>query len=132
MIQEFVRQMCQELDILPVPAMNDQKFIPFQLGSQIEVEIRDLDPGFSLFSKIAVSPKKMSEEFLTSLMEANYLGQKTGPARIGMSADEKFLTLSSGFPYEMSYRAFLENCEDFINFLLYWREETNKLEMKEA
>jgi hypothetical protein len=126
MLHTLLTQLCTELGIQPVPSMNDQKFIPFQMGDQIEIEIRDLDPGLSLAAKICPAPVKRREELFLELMRANYLGQATGSARIGMSQDEKFLTLSLGMPYEVSYRTFRESFEDFTNFLLYWRDEVDK------
>ena len=65
-------------------------------------------------------------------MKANYLGQATGSSRIGLSSDEKFLTLSLGMPYEMNYRIFREIVEDFVNFVLYWREEVANFVKQEA
>jgi hypothetical protein len=38
------------------------------------------------------------------------------------------LTLSHGFPYEMNYQAFKESVEDFVNYVVYWREEVSKFE----
>lgn len=130
MIREFIRQMCQELEIRPIPVMNEKKFIPFRLGPHIEVEVRDLEPGVSFFSSLAPCPEHKREELFLTLTQANYLGQKTGASRIGLTRDEKFLTLSAGFPYDMSYRAFQEGIEEFINFLLYWREEMKTFEQE--
>ncbi len=126
MLNTLLTQLCTELSIQPVPVMNDQKFIPFTLGSSIHLEIRDLDPGVSLFAHICPLPVQRREELFLELMRANYLGQATGSSRIGISFDEKFLTLSLGIPYEMSYRTFRETFEDFMNFLLYWRETVEK------
>jgi hypothetical protein len=64
-------------------------------------------------------------------MQANYLGQLTGPSRIGLSQDGKYLTLSLSIPYELTYRSFRELLEDFVNFLLYWREEVVKFEAEQ-
>jgi len=38
------------------------------------------------------------------------------------------LTLSHGFPYEMNYQGFKESIEDFVNYVVYWREEVAKFE----
>ena len=63
-------------------------------------------------------------------MKANFLGQGTGGARIGVDPDDKFLTLSHGFPYEMNYQLFKESIEDFVNYVVYWREEIAKFEQE--
>ncbi len=102
------------------------------MGEIPEIEIRDLEPGVSLLAKICPCPPKRREELFLQLMRGNYLGQSTGSSRIGVSADEKFLTLSLGMPYEMSYRTFRESVEDFVNFLLYWPRTIEKFEQQET
>jgi len=126
MLHDIFTQLCTELDIQPIPVMNEKKFIPFTIAPGIDIEVRDLDPGVSLLSHICPLPDRRREDLFLELMRANFLGQATGNARIGISADEKFLTLSLGMPYEMSYRAFRESFEDFTNFLLHWRGEVEK------
>ena len=72
---------------------------------------------------IAICPNKRKEELFIYLMRANLLGQATGGCRIGLSQNEKVLTLSLGLPYELNYSVFKEKFEDFVNYLVYWREE---------
>jgi len=132
MLHDLVTQLCTELDIQPIPTMNKDKFIPLGMGDAIDIELRDLEPGISLFANIGPCPIKRREELFLELMRANYLGQATGSARIGMTTDEKFLTLSLGIPYEMNYRTFRETVEDFTNFLLYWRGEVDKFYKQET
>jgi hypothetical protein len=123
MLQKLLSELCTELDILPVPQVGPQLQAVFRLREDAVVEMQDLKPGVSFFSQIGPCPLHRREELFVKLSKANYLGQLTGASRIGMSRDEKFLTLSLGMPYEMSYRGFREALEDFVNFLLYWREE---------
>jgi hypothetical protein len=130
MLRDWIAQVCAELD-LPVPKLNERKSYLFRLRDGVEIEIRDLDPGCSFHAKIGPCPNKREEDLFMLLMRANYLGQSTGSTRIGMSGDEKFLTLSSAMPYELSYRNFRESLEDFVNFLLYWREEIEKFETQQ-
>jgi len=131
MLLEFLDQICAELDISPVPKMDEKKVIHFQIGLEA-IEIRDLEPGVALFGTICPCPEKRREELFLKLSKANYLGQETGPSRIGMSLDEKDLTLSLGIPYEMTYRVFRENLEDFVNFILHWRKEVETFEKLET
>jgi hypothetical protein len=131
MLQDFLTQVCAELDISPVPKINERKAALFRLGDE-EVEIRDLQPGISFHGRICPCPEKKREELFLLLGKANYLGQQTGPARIGMSADEKFLTLSLGIPYEMSKEVFRDQLEDFVNFMIHWRKEVANFEKLET
>jgi hypothetical protein len=132
MLQNFVSQLCVELEIEPVPKMNEAKCIPFQLTDRIAIDIRDLEPGISLYAQICPCPKERLEELFVRLMRANYLGQETAQNRIGISSDEKLLTLSLGMPYEISYRVFRDVLENFANFVLYWREEIDKFEKQDT
>ena len=131
MLKDFVAQLCVELDIESVPNISAEKSMTFWLTDQIGIEMKDLDPGISLHAKLCPCPSKRLEDLFLRLMRANYLGQETFQNRIGMSADEKFLTLSLGMPYEVSYRVFRDAVEDFANFVLYWREEIEKFEQQD-
>ena len=57
MLLEFLDQLCVELDITPVPKMDEKKVIHFQIGNEA-IEIRDLQPGVALFGKICPCLKK--------------------------------------------------------------------------
>ena len=126
MLKDFLGQLCVELDT-SIPEIAENHKAELQFG-EVNLILGDLKPGISLHASIAPCPKNRKEELFIQLMKANYLGQGTGGARIGMSSDELHLTLSLGLPYEMSYRVFRETFEDFVNFVLYWRTELEKFE----
>jgi hypothetical protein len=128
MLRDFVQQLCKELAI-DMPKMVE-KGCSFRLGD-VAVALRDLDPGVGLQASICLCPKERREELFIYVMRANLLGQGTGGARIGIDGDEKVLTLSLGLPYEMNYKIFKESLEDFVNYLIYWREEVAKFEKEE-
>lgn len=132
MLREHLELLCEELEIESVPKLNEQKFYPFRLGKEVQVLLRDLEPGVAMHANICPCPEKKREDLFIYLMRANLLGQGTGGSRIGLDTDEKFLTLSRGLPYEMNYQVFKENVEDFVNYLIYWREEMAKLEKEES
>ncbi len=126
MLRDYLVQLCKELDIDSIPKLNEEKFFPLKLGNDA-LHLKDLDPGVALHAKICPAPEKKKEEIFIHLMRANLLGQGTGGTRIGMDAQEKFLTLSLGLPYEMNYQTFKETVEDFMNYLIFWRDEVTKL-----
>jgi len=104
---------------------------PLAINSEIILSICPLESGVSLKSNIfSCSKFKKREELFAILMRANFLGQGTGKARIGLDPEEKSLTLSLGFPYEINQDIFKEIIEDFVNYHVYWREEIEKLEEK--
>ncbi|HSX26973.1 MAG TPA: type III secretion system chaperone [Chlamydiales bacterium] len=131
MLREYLGKLCSELDIRPAPKLNEGKFYLFRLSDEALLQLRDLEPGVAMQANICRCPERKREDLFIYLMRANLLGQGTGGSRIGMDEGEKSLTLSLGLPYEMSYQAFRENIEDFVNYLIYWREEVAKFE-KEA
>ena len=131
MLARFLKQLCTELEIDETPRLNEQKIYPFKIGKEL-VAIQDLDPGFGLQAHIGPCPKKKKEELFIFLMRANLLGQGTGGARIGMDPDGNLLTLSLGMPYEMNYQKFKETIEDFVNYLIYWRDTVAKFESEKS
>lgn len=128
MLRQYLELLCSELEIEPAPKLNEQKFYPFRFSEDLLVQMRDLEPGVAMHANICLCPETKKEDLFIYLMRANLLGQGTGGSRIGLDANEKFLTLSRGLPYEMNYQLFKESVEDFVNYLFYWREEVTKFE----
>ncbi len=130
MLQEFIEKMCADLEISPVPQISNEKTLTFALNPEIEVNLREFENGVAMHAKIAPCPEKRREELFMWLMRANFLGQGTAGARIGIEPQEKFLTLSLGLPYEVDYRLFREHLEEFVNYLVYWRDQIGKFEQE--
>ena len=128
-LKEMVEALAAELGI-ETPQLDQQKAYAVAINEKLSVTIRDLAPGFSFHSFAAPCLFKKREELFIYLMRANFLGQGTGGARIGLDGDEKVLTLSIGFPYEMNYQLFKESVEDFVNYVVYWRAEIAKFEQE--
>lgn len=126
MLQAHLKQFCEEFRLV-FPKKKAEKTYLLKFAKET-VGMKDLDPGLSMYAHICKTPKEKREDLFIYLMRANLLGQGTGLTRIGMSPDENFLTLSLGLPYELNYIAFKEAIEDFINYLIYWREEVKKFE----
>lgn len=130
MLEDYLEKLCKELAIA-TPKLNAGKNYTLKVAGETVV-LRDLDPGISMHAPICEVPKKKKEELFIYLMRANLLGQGTGLTRIGLDANEKFLTLSLGLPYELNYQIFKETIEDFVNYMIYWRDEVAKFEREES
>ena len=128
-LDQHLEQLCGEIGI-ECPKIDPEKGANLTINPEFSCLLHNLSPGFSLQSNISPVPAKKREDLYIYLMRANFLGQGTGGARIGMDSDEKFLTLSLGFSYDMDYQTFKESVEDFVNYVAYWREETTKFEEK--
>lgn len=127
MLEEFLKRLCDELSLTHPTKMKEKNTFSFHFATEV-VTVKDLEPGISLNASISPCLKKRREELFIRLMRANLLGQATGNTRIGIDNEEKTLTLSLGLPYELDYQAFRKNVEDFINYLIYWREEIAKFD----
>jgi hypothetical protein len=107
--------------------IKDKKgFFIFRLNEEIEIKIQDLHPGVELYSEVGECPPRGREDLFMYFMGANLLGQGTGGARLGMTQNEKILTLSVSLPYEIKYDHLKEVLESFANHLISWRNELIK------
>jgi len=131
-VQSFLETFCSEFSISPVPKLNAQKCFVLPFAKRLEIFLMDLQPGVSFWADLMLCPQKNKEELFSYLMRANLLGQGTGGSRIGLDEREKSLTLSLGIPYEINYKAFKENLEEFVNHLLYWRDEIANFEKRKS
>jgi len=123
MLEEYYAQLCEELQ-LPVPFFDPKTpVIKLALDVKLILELRKLETGMYLHTRLPEIPENDKELFLEHIMSANLLGQGTGEGVLGLEQDEKFLTLSAAFPYEMDYRTFKEKLEDFANIAAYWNTE---------
>lgn len=132
MLQQFINQICAELHLDAPQKINEQKTFTLALNKDVHLKLKELNPGISMQADISLCPEKKKEELFLFLMRANFLGQGTAGARIGLDRDEKFLTLSLGLPYELNYQSFKEYLEDFVNYLIYWRDQIAKFEREET
>lgn len=129
MLKTLLQQLCQDLGLDTVPPVDEQQFHQLKIGA-FDIGLKDLDPGFYFSSNIGPLPKKKTEDFLMLLMKANFLGQGTGGATLGLKEDESFLTLSLSLPYEMNYKAFKDSLEEFANFVEFWKKESVRHELE--
>lgn len=130
LLEEHLSKLCEELQLSSVAFEPNATIYPLEINDQTTIQVKNYEPGVFFQANITECPKEHLEELFTYLMRANLLGQGTGAAVIGMDEREKFLTLSLCLPYEMNYREFRDNLEDFVNYLVYWREEVIELQKK--
>lgn len=122
MLEKLVAELYREFKMGEIPAEDEKKRRTVMLGG-FAISIRETDPGLFFSASIAPLPTVKKEEFLTLVMKANFLGQGSGGATIGLEEDESSLTLSCAFLYDMNYHAFKDALEKFTNFLQFWKTE---------
>lgn len=123
MLDWLLRDFSRQYPSVISPEKDKQGLYELNLGTKHPIILRDLEPGVYFFSRLCSPPVKNTEQFYLYLMKANFLGQGTGGAVLGLERDQKFLTLSLTLPYEVNYPMFRENLEDFLNYSEYWRTE---------
>jgi hypothetical protein len=123
LLEQFLSTLVQDLELGETPKKEEGNVFQLALNPVIVVNLQELDPGISFWSRIGVCPIAKREDLFILLMKANFLGQGTGGSTIALDENENFLTLSSILPYDMNYKMFKDALEDFANYLDYWREE---------
>lgn len=123
MLETLLKTLSKELELEEVPQKQQGNAYPLRLNPELLVTVYEREVGFAFWGRIGPCPMMRREELFIALMKANFLGQGTGGASIGLDENENFLTLSSTFAYDMNYKMFKDALEDFVNYLDYWREE---------
>ena len=127
MIKELMQKFATDVEKDLISFVEEEKGVMHvKITPNLEVILVELKPGILFESKIGSIPKERKEELFSYLMHANVLGQGTGGAALGMSQDEKFLTLSLSLAYDINYTEFKERLEEFSNFTVYWNEELER------
>ena len=134
MLEKYLNQLVQELELdSTFVTKNDEGSSQLKLNPSLMITFKQLDPGFYFYAPLAVYSTHQKEDFLSVLMQANFLGQGTGGGVISLDRDEKFLTMSLSLPYDMNFKAFKESLSDFANYVDYWKEEiSNKINNKRS
>lgn len=136
MFQDHMKKLLQEL-------LEEKKegkapiSIPSDIGSQYTLEIDDEEitlidqaPGISLYAEIdkigqnnASDISESSEKLYTTLLRANFMGQATRGASLGLSEDGNRVILSHLIPVIENYKQFRDVVEDFTNAVCFWKKE---------
>lgn len=126
MLNRYVDQLAMELEIdTPV---KEKEEVKLTINPKLTIILKELDPGFFFFAPIAPLPSLKKEELFTLAMEANFLGQGTGGAVLGIDEEEKFMTLTLSLPQEMDYSLFKDALSNFANYVDYWKKEIKRKE----
>lgn len=80
-------------------------------------------PGMHLSSNVAALPQENQEKICQKLLRANYLGQATKSAYLGLSDDEKSVIVQVHVPLVKGYKEFYDVVEDFVNVVSFWKKE---------
>ena len=126
MLKDLLTPLCTELS-LPIPPLENETQCSLSINDDTKIFFRSDNEKLFLKCSLIPCPLQNRETLFLNLMKANLLGESTGGGVIGLDEEEKFLTLSIILPYELDYQAFRESVEDFVNFVVYWRKEIERV-----
>lgn len=122
MLNNYIEQLIIDLEINEKVTTEDKNKYIIPIDQNINVTIKNMQPGCSLSTKIAPIPEYPCQEILSQIMNGNLFGQGTGEAILGIDNAGKMLTLSQEIPYDIEYQEFTEYLEDFVNYAAFWQE----------
>ncbi len=125
-LQRLIEDVAISLDIPPPSFLPKERELSWNISKTHHLKFHVHNDAFVVTSIIGSTPARDKEEFYLLLMRANFLGQGTKDAILGMDQEEKSLTLSLIIPYEIDSKTFKEKLEDFVNFVDYWRDELDR------
>lgn len=125
MLDNFVKQLGEDLKMSQHISSLETGQYKVTFDEDLEVILSRTPTNAYLFKgKIGPFPKIKEEEFLQRVLEANLFGKGTYGGVIGLTEDEKVLTLSQELDYNSNYKEWKEKLEDFLNVIDYWKKET--------
>jgi hypothetical protein len=125
MLSKLLELLSQEFEVEVSPILDKQGGVTITVGL-LPILCREISSTICFYGELGPLPQKNREECLEMVMNANFLGQKTGGATIGLIENEKVLTISSVFSSDVDYPIFKEQLEIFINHFEYWQKEISK------
>lgn len=123
MLELLLRQLSEEFSLGVPPERSKENTYPLTLSPRMQIDIQPLDPGLAFSAPLEPLQDSKREELFIYLMRANFLGQGTGEGVISLDPDEKLLTLSLVVPYDVDYKTFKSDLENFANYVDFWRQE---------
>ncbi len=124
MLETFMQQFVQELELDQSIAIATAGAYTIPLEEDVKIAITALPQGFSLNCNVIACPTTNKELFLTKVLHGNLFGQGTHHAVLGLNENGNLLTLSRVIDYNVDYKDFREALEDFINTVDFWRQES--------
>jgi hypothetical protein len=115
-------QLFKELNLESGTLPRDLATISLDVGGAAIV-LMDAQPGIELSATIGDVPTERTEPLFIKLLRANFLGQATKGACLGLDEEGRHIVISMAVPAVRSYRQFHDALEDFINAVSFWKQE---------
>ena len=122
MFRDHIVQLFKELTLEGGALPKDLTTISLDVDGT-NVVLTDAQPGLELSATIGDVPAEQTERLFIKLLRANFLGQTTRGACLGIDGEGRHFILSLAIPTVRSYRQFHDAVEDFINVVSFWKQE---------
>jgi len=122
MLHDYLITLKKELDLedaFPNKEISSYSF----LFDETQVTITEASQGFQFASKIGRLPNVKTAEFMQNMLRGNLFGQATKNAVLGLDESGNEISLQLYYPYKASSREFLDQFEDFLNTIDFWKNE---------
>lgn len=124
MLDQFLDQLNKELGVDGLPPSDPSGGFTLSFDPDIHITLREnAEYGISLFTTLVPLPEERQEELLLFMMAANLFGRETGGSALGLDKEGKRVTLQTFLPTGLTYKAFHDHLEDFVNYADIWKEE---------
>lgn len=125
-LDKWLTQLGKELDMQEFISQTETNQYVLTFNRGVLVKALQYDNGYFFKGEIGPCPEKDFDSLFMQLMEANLFGRGTRQAAIGLTDNEKILTLTLELDYNKTYNEFKEKLEDFVTVLEFWKQELLK------
>ena len=120
-LEQVVKELANELGSAELMEPIEQGYRLF-FSDGVVVDVSQHSSEKILFKCPVISPPGSDAlPLFRKVMTANLFGRGNRGAIVGLSHDEKMLTLSCELEYNCSYKEFKEKLEDIVTTIDYWR-----------
>jgi len=125
MLKRFIEQLIGELHVSPSQCVEDKGQYTLTFDPKLPMTLAENAEGeIKLQATLAELPQEKTDEYLLFAMTSNLFGEETGGNFLGLSIDEKEMTLNRLVDKDVDYPEFKLFLEEFLNYYENWRVDT--------
>lgn len=122
-LDSYINSLSSSIEIDSPPLEEGSYSIHFE--DDISVSIKAFgEEGYAFHAIItALNEEELDEALLETLLQGNLFGQLTGGATLCLSPENGELCLKKERHKALNEKEFIEDFEDFVNYIDFWKEE---------
>jgi hypothetical protein len=121
MLEKLIAQLKSDFNF-EIPQKEDKSY-ELVFSETITISFNPFDENFNLNSKLFTFKEVPGQSELSHLLLGNLFGQATGGGILSLNIEGKELFLTKTFDYDINYKDFRDEVEDFVNYCEFWEEE---------